>query len=60
MNTSKTAQSIRPGQSLKTPEDLPDPFQHKKIFDRFDLEIDHVKPHHFTESDKRKVVDNFL
>ena len=61
MNTSKTAASIRPGgENTKTPNDLGDPFEHRHIFNKFDLEIDHVKNHHFTESDKRKVVENFL
>ena len=45
MNTSKSAMSIRMGQEqVKTPDDLQDHFQHKSIFNRFDLEIDHVKP----------------
>lgn len=60
MNTSKTAQSLRPGEQAKTPNDLDDPFEHRHIFNKFDLEIDHVKHHHFTESDKRKVLENFL
>ena len=57
MNTSKTAQSLRPGEQAKTPNDLDDPFEHRHIFNKFDLEIDHVKHHHFTESDKRKVLE---
>lgn len=60
MNTSKSAMSIRPGENIKTPEDLPDHFQHKSIFNRFDLEIDHIKPAHFTDSDKRKIMETFL
>lgn len=60
MNTSKTAGSIRPGENVKTPENLPDHFEHKTIFNKYDLEIDHVKPCHFTDSDKRKVLENFL
>ncbi|CDW85684.1 UNKNOWN [Stylonychia lemnae] len=61
MNTSKSALSIRMGQEItKTPEDLQDHFQHKSIFNKFDLEIDHVKPTNFTESDKKRVVENFL
>lgn len=60
MNTSKTANSIKPGDNTKTPHDLGDPFEHKQIFNKFDLEIDHVKHHHFTESDKRKVLENFM
>ena len=60
MNTSKSAMSIRGGDNIKTPDGLPDHFQHKSIFNRFDLEIDHVKPTNFTESDKKKVVENFL
>lgn len=60
MNTSKSAMSIRPGENVKTPDDLRDPFQHRSIFDRFDLEIDHIRPSNFTDSDKRKVMENFL
>ena len=60
MNTSKTAHSMRPGDYAKTPKELGDPFEHKHIFNKFDLETDHVKHHHFTDSDKRKVIENFL
>lgn len=37
-----------------------DQFQHKNIFNKFDLEIDHIKDHHFTDSDKRKVLEHFF
>jgi hypothetical protein len=72
MNTSKSAMSIRLGDpQIKTPDDLPDHFQHRvrspfvltipqSIFNKFDLEIDHVKLGNFTESDKRKVMENFM
>ena len=67
MNTSKSALSIRQtgqngvdSQFIKTPDNLQDHFQHKSIFNRFDLEIDHVKPQSFTESDKKKVMENFM
>ena len=60
MNNSKSAMSLRMGDNIKTPDGLQDHFQHKSIFNKFDLEIDHVKPSNFTESDKKKVVENFL
>jgi len=52
--------SMRQGEEVKTPDDLPDPFEHKSIFKRFDLEVDHIKEGSFTESDKRKVMESFL
>ncbi len=60
MNTSKSVQSVRFGENAKTPNDLTDHFQHKSIFNQFDLEVDHVKPFHFTESDKKQVINHFL
>jgi len=52
--------SMRLGQEVKTPEGLADPYIHNQIFNKFDLEVDHVKENHFTEKDKRTVVDNFM
>ena len=43
MNTSKSAQSIRLGENIKTPDGVVDPYIHKQIFQKFDLEVDHVK-----------------
>jgi len=60
LNTSKSAVSIRFGENVKTPEGLPDHFQNKSIFNKFDLEVDHIKQHHFTDCDKRKVMEKFL
>lgn len=46
---------------IKTPiEAVKDHYEYKDIFNKFDLEIDHIKLHHFTESDKRKVMELFL
>ena len=60
MNTSKSALSVRFGDNIKTPEGLPDQFQHRSIFNKYDLEIDHIKPANFTDSDKKKVIENFM
>lgn len=39
---------------------LNNPYVHKSIFNKFDLEVDHVKLGQFTEHDKRRVLEEFM